>query len=392
MTLPQLLDAAPSELEARGILHTPREIAQQPKTWLDTVARVRALVPRLAEAFRGLGVRSHLAPSTILLGAGTSDYVGRSMANHLRCRWACPVEVIPTTDFITHEQSLLLPNAPYMSISFSRSGKSPESVLACRQMLQRMPRAPQLIVTCDATGTMATSLAQHENAITLVLDDTVNDRGLAMTSSYTNMVIAGLAFGHYDDLARFGEIVRSVADAWQRLRPAADELAERLASCRFSKIYFLGSGALNGVARESALKVLELTAGLVSSVSETFLGLRHGPMSALDGKALVVALLSSEPRTRRYELDVLREIRAKRLVQEMVIIAQHPGKELHEAGGSVLGVDLTERVSDDHLAPLMVLFGQLFALYSSVALGLRPDAPSPDGVISRVVSGVEMHA
>ena len=44
------------------------------------------------------------------------------------------------------------------------------------------------------------------------------------------------------------------------------------------------------------------------------------------------------------------------------------------------------------MAPVMVLFGQLLGLHSCLVHGLRPDAPSPDGVINRVVTGVEMHA
>jgi tagatose-6-phosphate ketose/aldose isomerase len=149
---------------------------------------------------------------------------------------------------------------------------------------------------------------------------------------------------------------------------------------------------LNGVARESALKLLELTAGRVISGSESFLGVRHGPLSALDGKALLVGLVSSDPRVRRYELDLLREVQQKKLAEEVVVIAQRPEPELREVSSALLGIEMPEQVSDDHLAPVMVLFGQLLGLYSSLAQGLKPDAPSPGGVINRVVSGVEMHA
>ena len=391
MTLAELLSTPSDQLSERGLLHTPREIAQQPNTWLDTVSRVRALAPKLVSTLRGLGLRSPGAPHVILLGAGTSDFIGRSFANQLRTRWGCTVEVIPTTDFATHEQSLLVPHAPYVSISFSRSGKSPESVRALEHMLERTPSAPQFVVTCDAAGNMAGELARRPNAITLLLDDAVNDRGLAMTSSYSNMVLAGLGFAHWDDLDSFEEDTRAVANAWRRLLGPANALAEQLAGRRFSTVYYLGSGALNGVARESALKLLELTAGRVRSCSETFLGVRHGPLSALDGKALLVALVSSDPRVRRYELDLLREVREKRLAEETVIIAQKPEPALCATGSFVLNLEIDRKVVDDHLAPVMVLFGQLLGLYSSIAQGLRPDAPSPDGVINRVVSGVEMH-
>jgi tagatose-6-phosphate ketose/aldose isomerase len=391
MTLAKLLNAPKSELHARGMAHTPLEIAQQPITWVETLRRIQALEPKLAAKLRG-SLRAGTATRVVLLGAGTSDFVGHSVAHLLRTRWRCPVEVIATTDFVTHEQSLLVAGAPYLSVSFSRSGSSPESVAALERLLDRTPAAPQLIVTCDAEGTMAKRLSAHPNAFTLLLDDAVNDRGLAMTSSYTNLVVAGLALAHWNDLPRFQEILLAVATAWKRVSVVADVLAEQLANRAFSKVYFLGSGALDGVARESALKLLELTAGRIASGHETFLGVRHGPLSAFDGKCLLVALVSSDARVRRYELDVLREIQTKRLAAESVIIAQNPEPELRKAGGVTLSIEVPHRVADDHLAPVMVLFGQLLALHGCLAHGLSPDAPSPDGVIQRVVSGVEMHA
>jgi tagatose-6-phosphate ketose/aldose isomerase len=41
---------------------------------------------------------------------------------------------------------------------------------------------------------------------------------------------------------------------------------------------------------------------------------------------------------------------------------------------------------DDAYRPVVdVIFGQLLGLYCSVAHELKPDSPSPDGVINRVV-------
>lgn len=392
MGLTQILNLSPAEKQARGLAHTPREIAQQGQTWLETARRLRALEPRLNDVLGGLSLGTPAAPGVILLGAGTSDFVGRSLASELRRRWGTTVEVVPTTDFATHQDSLLVPNRPYVSVSFSRSGRSPESVVALERMLEREPAAPQLVVTCDAAGTMAARLARHPRAVTLVLDDAVNDRSLAMTSSYSNMVLAGLGFAHYLELERFETTIGALARAFEALLDPADALAEQLAGRNFSKAYFFGSGALAGVARESALKLLELSSGRISSGSETFLGVRHGPLSALDGQALVVGLLSSDARVRRYEVDLLREVRQKGLSQQLVVVAQQPEPELRTLADHVLELPLQQSLPDDFLAPLMVLFGQLLGLYGSLAQGLRPDAPSPDGVINRVVSGIEMHA
>jgi tagatose-6-phosphate ketose/aldose isomerase len=38
-----------------------------------------------------------------------------------------------------------------------------------------------------------------------------------------------------------------------------------------------------------------------------------------------------------------------------------------------------------------VITAQILGVYRSLALGLRPDDPSPSGAISRVVRGVTIH-
>jgi tagatose-6-phosphate ketose/aldose isomerase len=44
------------------------------------------------------------------------------------------------------------------------------------------------------------------------------------------------------------------------------------------------------------------------------------------------------------------------------------------------------RMADAYRQPVDALFGQLLGLFASLRQGLKPDAPSPNGAISRVVS------
>ena len=59
--------------------------------------------------------------------------------------------------------------------------------------------------------------------------------------------------------------------------------------------------------------MLEMTAGRVSTLCETYLGFRHGPMSYVDRDSLIVCFLSSEPKVRVYETDLLRKLDRKKL-------------------------------------------------------------------------------
>ena len=89
---------------------------------------------------------------------------------------------------------------------------------------------------------------------------------------------------------------------------------------------FIGGGALASVAKESALKVLEMTAGQVQAMSETVLGLRHGPMAALDTQTLFVCFVSGDERRAKYASDLLREIGEKGIVGERVAVGTAAAK------------------------------------------------------------------
>jgi tagatose-6-phosphate ketose/aldose isomerase len=239
---------------------------------------------------------------------------------------------------------------------------------------------------------MACIVSERGNIRQVILDDEVNDRGLAMTSSFSNMVVAGQCLAHIQDLTPYGATLKALIEAARKFLPVAAEFADKAVADGFRKICFLGTGALHGVAVESALKVLELTAGQIVSFSETFLGLRHGPLSAIDQETLVVGFVSGEPGRGSYELDLLQEVREKKLAKGIVVIAPkislNAEKSTKEIG---VVVPLELAVADCYRPPLDVFIGQLLGLFASVKLGLKPDTPSPGGAISRVVSKVRIY-
>jgi tagatose-6-phosphate ketose/aldose isomerase len=156
----------------------------------------------------------------------------------------------------------------------------------------------------------------------------------------------------------------------------------------FTRACFVGSGALAGAAMESALKTLELTAGRVLTLAQSTLGLRHGPMAALDPSTLFVSLVSSDPYRRNYEVNLLREIGSKGLVGARVVVAAD-ADQLAQDADAVLAPESRSAIPDLYRPPLDVIFGQLLGLFGSIRYGLKPDDPSPNGAISRVVPAIE---
>lgn len=388
----KLLDLSTAERESLGVIHTLGEILQQPQTWRRTYEKLLNSFQSIEQFLNSAGLRTgnHSSLHVFLVGAGTSDYIGKSVCALLQKEWQCDVQPVPSTDLLTNMDDYVLSDRDYLWISFSRSGDSSEGVAVLEDALTRYPRIKHLIVTCNENGKMARSFGHHSNVFSFVLDDDVNDRGLAMTSSFSNMVIVAQAFSHYRALASYRPTLESLATCASLLLPRAMSICERMVAEGFSKICFLGTGPLKGAAIESALKVLELTSGRVIGMSESFLGLRHGPLSVIDSETLVVGFLSSDARRRAFEIDLLAEIYDKELTRKCLVVTPVSLANLKFSANALL-LELPEMISDLYLPPLFVLIGQCLGLFASLREGLRPDEPSPHGAITRVVSHVEIH-
>jgi tagatose-6-phosphate ketose/aldose isomerase len=379
-----LWNCTPDERAHRGYADTLLEICQQPETWERTAeaavagagARLRFLRNQDDTALRPM----------ILTGSGSSLYVAECVAPALQARLGVVVRAIPAALLLTHPDAYVTASDPPVVVSFARSGDSPESTAVLDLLLERYPACPHLAITCNAAGKLATAYAAEPRVMTLVLDQRTNDRSLVMTSSFTNMVIAGQALGATGDAAdAYLRSVRLLAAAGREilLRHAAD--LARVARAPFRSACFLGAGPRLGAAREAALKMLEMSGGEVPTMAETHLGLRHGPMAAVRDNTLIVASLPSSPSARGYAIDVAHEISRKWTSAPKVLV----GDDIPD--GLASGADVSVAVTglntlDDGLAAVAdVLVGQILAFFRCLASGLRPDFPSPDGIINRVV-------
>jgi tagatose-6-phosphate ketose/aldose isomerase len=384
--LSHFVDLPEQEQEALGLKFTPREIAQQPETWKKTVAIFLESQDRISGFLDWAGVRDALEqrPMVILVGAGTSDYIGGALELLLRKKWGCEVSAIPSTSLLPSLEDYVVAGRKYLWISFSRSGDSPEGVAVLERAIEKYPQIAHLIVTCNAGARMADICRAVERACVVVLDDAVNDRSLAMTSSYTNMIVMGHCLAHAWSIEGYRELLPRLVAAGEAMLQRGAAEAERLATQGFTKVCLVGAGGLASAAKESALKILEMTAGRVQTRSETVLGLRHGPMAALDRETLFVCFASGDPGKVKYAADLLGEIVEKGITGGVVAVGR---RSVESALGRCCEVYLAvdEEIVDEYRPVVDVIFGQLLGLYCSLAHGLKPDSPSPSGVISRVV-------
>ena len=274
-------------------------------------------------------------------------------------------------------------------VSFSRSGDSPESLAAWRIVRRLRPDAWQLAVTCNAGGGLARLAAGDPRAFRLLLPERTNDRSLAMTSAYTSMALAGLGLSLLGEPDRLITLVSLLSRSARRVMDGSADRLKAVAARPFDRACYLGSGPLYGAAQEAALKMTELNAGRVATVFNSFLGIRHGPQVFINAKCLVVALLSGDERVRRYERDLLRELRAKG--QGLLVLGICAADDGEARALCDEWVEVDPEVEDDYRLLTDVAACQVLALFKSLRNRLRPDSPSAGGIINRVVQGVTIH-
>lgn len=380
-----LLHLDPADLAQRGGMNTAREIAHQPDVWLSIHQQLQAERPALDAFLQPLLAQPDLR--IVLTGAGSSAFIGQCLApallQRLGQRPGIRIEAVATTDIVSSPAQCLQPDVPTLLVSFARSGNSPESLAAVELADQLVEHSHHLIVTCAAEGALNRRLAGQPHAHVLLLPDETHDRAFAMTSSFTGMLLAAAwAFG----LA--AQPVTTLAEAATTLMASETDRLYALAESRFDRVVYLGSNALQGLAREAALKLLELTDGQLVALADSPLGFRHGPKTFLNDRTLVVLFLSNDPYTRKYDLDLLHELRREGRARVLALGAFDSAGTTH---ADDVHLALPDTASDLALAPVALVFAQCLALLASLQRGIRPDTPSASGTVNRVVQGVIIH-
>jgi tagatose-6-phosphate ketose/aldose isomerase len=389
-----------------GVEYTPGEIFQQPWTWWNTFQRISAARDELSNFLTETGLFDSNPlnrPNIIFSGAGTSDYVGKSVWLLLQKNLQTEVRNIPSTDTTISPGHRLLQHQNHLIVHIARSGNSPESEATINYYLRAMPdNVKHIIITCNAKGILANYGREHsDKCFTLVLDESTDDQGLAMTSSCTSMEIASLALAHINDIENYERIVTQLCTAGEYildkhadklffllnaellLRPSEQQKKQQnsiLEKKSIKRGFYLGTDNHEGTAIECALKMQELTQGRLITKPETFLAFRHGPISAVDEQSVVVYFLDSDPFKRAYEIGVIEKVTYECQPAESVLVCDILPEELKDLGLVSLEFDPDDKLSilDDYRAPLYTIVGQMLGLFASVNLGMSPDKPSGD--------------
>ena len=373
------------KLEENKAIYTATEICQQPMTWQKTIEQMAGLKEELS-AFLApvLDADDHVV---ILTGAGTSEYVGNALQPSLYLPLKGKVRSFGTTDIVASPHTYLSKETPTLLVSFARSGDSPESVGAVQAADAVCDNVRHLFITCNKDGALAKAAEERDNCFAIILTDETNDKSFAMTSSFTNMYLAALLTFLPKD-AELEEVLK-VTELF--LAEHAFYLQYCLKDFDFDRIVYLGTDALKGIAQESALKMLELTAGAVATFYDSPVGFRHGPKAAVNDRTLTVVYLSDLPETRRYEMDLLKELARDRKGNKIIVISDREDEEAAKLADLYYAFLAGECLPNRLLALPYITAAQCLALFKSQALGITTDDPVPTGEVNRVVKGVTIY-
>lgn len=366
---------------------TAKEIHQQPATWLKTQQQFESnkqVYLNLVEKF------SNDPKATIIFsGAGSSEFVGNALVWSIKTKSKATIQSIATTDLLTDVSSCLKKDSPTLMVSFGRSGNSPESVGAFLEVQNYCDTVEHIFITCNANGKLAVLAKEYDNILSIELTPETHDQGFAMTSSFSNMyLMAALIF----DLEIKADHIESLVNvATHFMAHDGQRVKEMIDTIDFSRVVYLGSHTMKGIAQESALKILELSAGKTPSLFDTFLGFRHGPKSFLDESTLSVMFLSNQENVRRYEVDLLHEMSSEQNKGKIIVIDTKEDAKVSSMAHHVVSFNGLESAPMSVVALAYLLIGQVISLVTSLKLDITPDNPDPSGSVNRVVKGVTLY-
>jgi glucosamine--fructose-6-phosphate aminotransferase (isomerizing) len=336
--------------------HTWQEILSQSQVWQSTLDGFAAAKPAL-EAFLE---RSDFDQVTGV-GCGSTYYLAQCATSTLTHWTRTPARAFPSSEVWLFPNTI--PRGRPLLLAVSRSGTTTETLRALERF-REAAGGPVLTITCYPES----PLAQHAD-FTLVTPH-AQERSIAQTRSFTSMLLLTQALSAVIKqdgamLEHLGRLPTLLSDLTERLGDLPRHLG---ADLTIERIFFLGAGPLYGLANEAMLKTKEMSLSYAEAYHP--LEFRHGPMSMVNKRTLVVGFLSDTGQPEQV-----------RVLKEMVELGART-LALVEDGSALAGwrgdhvVELRSGLEEWARSPLYLPLVQHMAYHRAVAKGLNPDRPN----------------
>jgi glutamine---fructose-6-phosphate transaminase (isomerizing) len=322
---------------------TYREIKSQTEAWVQALHQASILPLLKANDYH----------QVIFTGCGSTYYLSLAAAALYQELTGCEARAVPGGELLLNPQTVIRDNISHLLVAISRSGTTTETVKAVEKF--KANNRGDVVVISNYDEELS-KLADVNIVITKGQEESV-----AQTRSFASMYVAAAGFAARmacrNDLL---DCMSSLPETGDRIihdfEPTARQIGENL---NFDRFYFLGSGIQYGLACEVNLKMKEMT--LTHSEPFHFLEFRHGPMSMVNNKAVVVGLISESNFS--HEKTVLNEMQAL-------------GGKIVALGESSVDIAFNSGIPESLRGVLYLPALQLMAFYRSLTKGLNPDRPN----------------
>ncbi len=336
---------------------TYKEILSQSEVWQSVLQELKQ-----GKSVERLPGGKNRKPSWLFVGCGTSFYLAEAAANSWTLLTGEPARALPASEVLLYPGLTRLDATDVQAVVISRSGRTSEAVRAA-QVLRKEMHVPTAGVTCAEKTAL-----EAECDSTLVLR-AADENSMVMTRSFTSMLISlqWLAAEHAGNMAFSRSLEIMATQFAARIRSLAEQVEDFVVGHSFEDYVFLGQGPFHGVAREAALKVMEMSC----SYSQSFhtLEFRHGPKAIVTPQTALTFFVSDTGQ--QSEVEVMEEM--KDLGGVTIAVCNKANESIRKASGLVLELNLP----GDELALLAphIVPSQLMGFFTGVGKGLNPDQP-----------------
>ncbi len=305
----------------------------------------------------------------IFVGCGTSYYLAEAAAHSWTTLTGLPARAIPGSEILLYPQRIQAEGPGLQAVVISRSGKTSEALRAANVLVRKL-NVPTIGITCAEHSAL-----EKECHHTLILR-AADEESTVMTRSFTSMLVSlqYLAARHASNQPFIDQLNKAAAHVSLNIQQMASELDQFVASHSFDDYIFLGQGAWHGIAKEGALKIMEMSC----SYSQFFhtLEFRHGPKAIVSKKTCIFFFLDKAGH--EAESEVLIEMKA--LGGVTVAVGNAIGRDLRSHCDMV--IESSPEIDDLALLAACTIPCQLLGFFTGLQKGLNPDEPKN---LSRVV-------
>jgi glutamine---fructose-6-phosphate transaminase (isomerizing) len=336
---------------------TLQEILTQPPAWSGALKEFKA-----SAVLQKLLDKTTARTEWLFVGCGTSFYLAEAAAASWNAFSKQSARAVPASEILLFPALAVPRVANLQTVIISRSGSTSEAVRAAKA-LKDVHRVPTLGITCSPDSPLA---AACDMTIEI---SSADEKSTVMTRSFTSMLLvlqylAALKSGD----AQFTAEVEKLAGRFERVLPDySARLSEFTEKHEFQDYVFLGQGPFYGIARESALKLMEMSCSFTQAFHT--LEFRHGPKAIVGPETCLTFLISEGAKDA--EVEVLQEM--KELGAVIIAVCNKANAAIRES--SDLLFELSVEGGDVVAAAPSVIPAQLLGVYAGLKKGLNPDAP-----------------